>query len=491
MLVVLRLNVYAQLTPQQSLGLQPIQVEIPAIFKPTLPGNYIVNLPSGWGARIFYAGGLLKPRFLAIDKNGVLHVADYNNGKVFAMPDNNRNGIADTIFVAAENFTLSHDVKFYDGNMYVTEERKVWKLTDANDDGVYEQREIFIDSIAEGAAQPGGGHRTRTIVFDSVNQKVYLSIGSLCNVCREDKRAIIEQYNMDGTGKRTYASGIRNAVGLTIHPVTNNLWANNNGSDRQGSQIPPEWIDIIREGGFYGYPFAYGNKTYFNFMTHPDYQALLPITASDSAKVNQMVFPAAHVEAHSAPMALMFLNNRFPPSMQHGLITALRGSWDSPKDYRGYMLSYIHFDSPTDTSANFTADFCTGFLTDTVNRVFWARPVGLALGSNGSIFMSSDEGNRFIMELYQTRSTGMIQQKAPQRLSIFPNPATKYLVVNTSATIIETIEIINLMGKKQDVETASENHQLKVDTSKLLKGIYVCKIKESNGIEHVVKFFVN
>lgn len=473
--------VFAQLTPINQVPLQTVDVQVPQKFRTTMPSNYKVQLPNGWQARIFYAGGLAKPRFLAFDGKGVLHVADYNNGKVYALPDKDNDGIADTVITAADNFTLSHDVKFYNGNMYVTEERKVWKLSDADGNGVYEQRVIFIDGIAEGAAQPGGGHRTRTITFDSLNQKVYLSIGSLCNVCREDFRAVIEEYNIDGTGKRIFATGVRNAVGMTMHPVTHRLWANNNGSDRQGSQIPPEWFDIVRDGGFYGYPFAYGNKTYFNFNAHPDYQAMLPITAVDSAKVDRMVFPAAQLEAHSAPMALTFLNNKFPQPMLNGMITALRGSWDSPQDYRGYKLSYIHFSSAIDTTADYTNDFCSGFLTDTVNRVFWARPVGLAINERGSVFMSSDEGNRFIMEIYQTNPpSGLNELKREYNFTLFPNPANNLMMVK-SETPLHSITIFDAQGKLVGEYNTEHSTEWSIDTSIYAAGLYSCKFTHSTG----------
>ena len=81
---------------------------------------------------------------------------------------------------------------------------------------------------------------------------------------RESTRALIEEFEWDGTGRRTYASGVRNAVGMTLHPRTGKLWANNNGSDRQGNNIPPEWVDIVRDQGFYGYPVAYNHQVWFD-----------------------------------------------------------------------------------------------------------------------------------------------------------------------------------------------------------------------------------
>jgi glucose/arabinose dehydrogenase len=217
-------------TPLKGLALRKVKVEIPPQFKSAVDtSKFYVNLPPGYYARLFYAGGLVRPRFMSFDEKGVLYVSDMVSnlqGKVYALPDKNNDGIADTAIVAASGFTNNHDVKFYKGSMYITESNRVNKLEDLNNDGIFETRTNFISNIPYGS-----GHFTRTIVFDSLDHKAYLSIGSSCNVCRDSNRAIIEQYNDDGTGKRTYATGIRNAVGMTLHPVTNKLWADNNGSD--------------------------------------------------------------------------------------------------------------------------------------------------------------------------------------------------------------------------------------------------------------------
>ena len=93
---------------------------------------------------------------------------------------------------------------------------------------------------------------------------MYLSIGSSCNVCREDFRAIIEEYNDDGTGRRTFATGIRNAVGMTLH--NGRLWATNNGSDWEGNDIPPEWIGVVRDGANLWPPLRLCRRNLFRFQ---------------------------------------------------------------------------------------------------------------------------------------------------------------------------------------------------------------------------------
>jgi glucose/arabinose dehydrogenase len=464
------------MTPVQSLNLQQVAIEVPAKYALAFPAGKTLKIPQGYKVKVFYAGGLSRPRFLAFDANGVLHVADEVKNAIYAMPDKNNDGIADTMFIAASGFHDSHDVTFYKGAMYVTDSNKIWKCIDANGDGVYESRTIFIDSIAYGATK--GGHHTRTLVFDSLNHKAYLSIGSSCNVCRENQKAIIEQYNDDGTGKRTYANGIRNGIGMALHPVTNKLWANNNGSDWEGNEIPPEWFDIIRDGGFYGHPFAYANQVWFNFNAYPDYQALLPITTTDSAKVKTMIEPAALIRAHSAPMALAFLNSSFGTTYRYGFLSALHGSWNSPQSFRGYKVIYLDLSSDNDTTVNYTADFIDGFLTDTINRVYWGRPVGLATDKAGSVYLSSDETNKFILKIYPEFPIGMNEQDHGG-FKLYPNPARNEIRIENGKWKIENDEyrIYNLTGQVLLLGQVN-NKETIIDISSLAKGIYFVKVGE-------------
>jgi glucose/arabinose dehydrogenase len=391
-----------KMTPIRETKLVPVKLIVPDKFKGKIRDDLILNIPEGYTARVFYTGGLGKPRFFAWGPDSVLYVANKNSGEIIAMPDRNRDGVADTGIVVASGFHNSHDLKFYKGAMYVAEERQVMKCTDTNGDGLYETKEVFIGDIAKGARQPGGGHDTRTIVFDSANGKVYLSIGSSCNVCREDFRAIIEQYNDDGTGRRTFASGIRNAVGMTMHG--GRLWATNNGSDWEGDDIPPEWIGVVRDGGFYGHPFAYADGIYFDFNLHDDYRLLLPLTREDSLHVQSMKQPSALVQAHSAPMAIEFSNPSFPPRFQNGAFVAFRGSWNRSVP-TGYKVVFLKFKSQGDTTAEYVTDVVTGFQPtgSTSQKTVWGRPVGLAADLRGNLYLSSDDITQFIAVISPAR----------------------------------------------------------------------------------------
>jgi glucose/arabinose dehydrogenase len=489
--VLLSGTAYAQsatLTPVTDIGMHTVGVSVPAKFAAAFPAGKTLDIQSNYTVSVFYAGGLAKPRFMAFSPAGVLHVSDMGTGKILALPDADNDGVADTVKEAATGFSGNHDVRFYKGAMYVTETTRIWKCTDTDGDGVYETKVIFISNIGGGET---GGHTTRTVVFDSINARVYVSVGSSCNVCREDHRAIIEQYNDDGTGRRVFASGTRNPVGMSLQPVTNKLWANNNGSDQQGNETPPEWIDIVRDGGFYGHPFAYGSGVWFNFGAHADYTALLPITAVDSAKVGTLKQPAALIRAHSAPMALQFINSKSSTAMRYGFLTALRGSWNTtaPNNFRGFKVIYGHLSSDRDTSVDYVADFCTGFLTDTVARVFWGRPVGIAIDDNGRVYISSDETNKFVLVLTPKEITGLneIQKTGIKIENIYPNPLKNQFTIALSlpkATTV-TASLYDVTGRElalvMNQEFTAGSHSRQINVSTMAAGVYFLKVTADNA----------
>jgi hypothetical protein len=273
---------------------------------------------------------------------------------------------------------------------------------------------------------------------------------------------------------------------MTLHPVTNKLWANNNGSDQQGDNTPPEWTDIVRDNGFYGHPFAHSNQVYFDFNAHADYQALLPITKNDSDRVKTMVEPAALFQAHSAPMAIQFLNNAVPTKYRNGILMAIHGSWNKTV-MTGHKLIYMDLSSPQDTTVNFISDFCTGFLTDSFNKTRWARPVGLAVDKSGNIYMGSDDLSRFIMIIYQDGTTGINEEQGfKNQLKVYPNPASSVVFLQSEAlpTSVE-VSLSDVNGRsvwhKQLTANAAVTEQ--IDTRSFTQGIYFLKISNQEFTE--------
>ena len=138
--------VYSQsalITPVVSLGTYIDTVNVPAKFIGVFPGTRTLTVPTNYSVSVYHAGGLIKPRFMAFSPTDILHVSDMSAGKVFALPDTNMDGVADTIIESATGFSGNHDITFYKGAMYVTEPTRIWKCTDGDADGVYETKTIF------------------------------------------------------------------------------------------------------------------------------------------------------------------------------------------------------------------------------------------------------------------------------------------------------------------------------------------------------------
>jgi len=397
------------LTTIGNLGLRQVTIGVPPRYAATVKTPLKVNIPEGFKADLFYMGMLSKPRFMAFGPDSVLFVANQGSNLVLALPDRDHDGVADTAIVAATGLGGVHDVKFFRGAMYATTSSQVIKLTDADGDLVYETRSVFIDSIAATATNPTGGHSTRTVLFDSAGGNMFLSIGSSCNACRDAGRGVIERYDLAGMNRRPYATGVRNAVGLALHPVTGRLWANNNGNDNQGDNVPPEWIDMVRDGGFYGWPFAYGYQTYNDF-TVSGYTPILPLTSADSAQVSSMIAPAALIQAHSAPLGLEFATPAFPQRFRDGMFTALHGSWNRSVP-TGYKVVFLSLSGPHDTLVDSVSNFLTGFTADSVAKSDWARPAGILVDLRGNLFVTSDADSQFVLRISPETSVSVADRR--------------------------------------------------------------------------------
>jgi glucose/arabinose dehydrogenase len=230
-------------------GLESVAISVPSQYSAVglSPTANRINIPQGWTANVFAAGAALrKLRFLTFGPDSLLYGANMNGNNVLAFPDKDRDGVADAINVVATGFTDLNNVEFWNDTMYASHKAGIEKLTDADRDGFYETRVLLFDR--QKLSGQNGGHTTRSLAIDTIRQRLYVTLGSLGNADREPNRAVIEEHLLDGTGRRFYATGVRNAVGLTIHPRTGRLWANNNGSDNHGNNIPGEWVDLVREG---------------------------------------------------------------------------------------------------------------------------------------------------------------------------------------------------------------------------------------------------
>lgn len=336
-----------------------------------------IALPQGFGISV-YAEGLQDPRMIAVGPDEHLYVAERGAGRIVRLPDRDGDGLADGVEVVADGLSAPSSLAFYrDGSLYVGETTRVLRLRDPDGDGVFQEREVVIDDL------PSGGHSTRTVLSSPDGEYLYVSIGSSCNNCIEEdeRRATIMRYDPDGSGGEIYASGLRNAVGITFRPGTEELWATNNGRDRMGDDQPPETVYIVDEGDDAGWPHCHAGR-----ILDPDLGE-----AGDCEGVEE---PVVEMQAHSAPLGLTFYTGQQFPEAYHGdLFIAFHGSWNRTVP-TGYKVVRIPLE---DGNPDPVQDFAAGWLRDDGSR--WGRPVDVHTGADGSLFIS-DDGEGFIYRVF-------------------------------------------------------------------------------------------
>lgn len=373
---------------KNSLTLQPVTVETNDSTRTgALADERTINLPPGFHIRVF-AAGLPSVRWLGLSPDGVVYATLRGAGRVVTLPDADKDGVADETKVFADGIADVHGIAFNGGAVYVATETEIIRLEDTDKDGVADKRDILANDLPS-----GGDHATRTIAFGP-DGKLYVSAGSSCNVCKEsdEKRAAISRYSADGKFEKIYASGLRNAVGIVFHPITNELWATNNGRDGLGDDIPPEAIYNVKESTNYGWPFCYGQRI-------PDESQNPPAGFCEKTGA-----PAVEMQAHSAPLGLAFyIADQFPAEFKGDMFVAFHGSWNRSVP-TGYKLVRIRMkDNQPDTSAGnmLVEDFATGWQTDDV----WGRPVDPLVGPDGSLLLTDDKAG-VVYSIYYSENAG-------------------------------------------------------------------------------------
>ena len=334
-----------------------------------------VEVPPGFEVNIF-ASDLNGPRFMHVGPDGTLYVADRNNDRIVALPDNNNDGRADEIQVFAAEISNPHSLIYHEGAWYIGVPAGVIRLEDTDGDGTADVRTTLIDNYT-----PSGQHSTRTIEF-LPDGRLLLSAGSTCNVCDEEdpRRAAITIYDSPVgqdtlTGERLFATGLRNAVGLAIHPDTGELWASNNGRDLMGDDLPPENIFQVKDGGNYGWPTCHNGN-----IEDPD--------MGFAGACDGVEQPDVEMQAHMAPLGLTFYDGTTFPESYHGdMFIALHGSWNRSEPV-GYNVMRVPMSNGQ--VAGPAEDFAVGWLL--ADGQVDGRPVDVVVGADGALYVSDDRG---------------------------------------------------------------------------------------------------
>lgn len=329
-----------------------------------------LKTPDGFKIEII-AEELGNPRDLEFSPEGTLLISVPSEGKVTALLEKAPNEYQQKDVITGLN--NPHGIAFYNGKLYVAEETSVSRyMWDAERLLPTKEKTLFALPPSE------GGHFTRSLAFNK-NGVLFVSIGSTCNVCFEKNplHGSVIVSDSEGSNPRTFATGLRNAVFITVNPKTNELWGTEMGRDFLGDNLPPDEINIIKEGKNYGWSICYGNKIHDRDF---DKRVYIRNPCEDTEP------PLYEIAAHSAPLGLAFISSKqFPKEWQGDLLVAYHGSWNRSTPI-GYKVVRLDIEEGRILGEY---DFITGFLERSSAS---GRPVDLAFDKDGALYISDDKG---------------------------------------------------------------------------------------------------
>ena len=375
--------------------------------------NRYLKVPPNFSVSVY--ARIIKARFMAVAPNGDLLVSQPSTGKVLIVRPNGSKDPIISDFVTG--LRRPHDIVFHKINnttyIYISETHQINRFIYKSGDTIAKNRQIVITGLPDSSTSElkgSYGHELKNIALDA-NHKLYVSIASTCNACKEDtvsnpKRGAIYQYNADGTNRRLFAQGLRNAEGLAFLPGTNDLWVAVNNRDNiaypfkdstgnYGKIIPsyvdnhpPEELTKVRDGGNYGWPFCNPNPDTSTGLNNMPFDRDYEFNRDGGVNCNAMDRINKGIQAHSAPLGLTFLQNtKFPSLYSSGVVAGLHGSWNRQKK-TGYKIAYFPWNSTTKTLGE-EMDLVNGWLVPGTQEV-WGRPVDMVVDQQGNLFISDD-----------------------------------------------------------------------------------------------------
>jgi len=359
----------------------PDEVSRPRDAWPKAPAGFKVDL---------YASGLDNPRLIRTAPNGDIFLAESHPGRIRVLRGISAKGEAQKSDIFTTGLRQPFGIAFYPPGpdpkwVYVGNTDSVVRFPYRRGDMKASAASQKIADLPAGGLLRGGGHWTRDIAFSNDGKKMYVSIGSYSNADDTDNnrtehnRADVLEFNPDGTSARVYAFGIRNAVGIAVHPATDELWGSVNERDGLGDNLVPDYITHIQNGGFYGWPWYYMGKNQDPRLKdkHPDLRA-------------RVITPDVLVQPHNASLEMTFYDGRqFPDAYKGDIFAAEHGSWNK-RIRTGYEVVRVPLHGQGRATGEYE-DFLTGFVTADGN--VWGRPVGVAVGPDGSLMVSDDGSN--------------------------------------------------------------------------------------------------
>jgi glucose/arabinose dehydrogenase len=332
-----------------------------------------------------YLADFKVPRFMLLGAHGELLVADSakdGEGCVWIYPDMEK---SKDRRVLVGKLDRPYGLAFWKDYVYVGETTSIKRYK-------YDAKAMTAGPGEEIASLAGfdRGHWTRSLLFDRKGEKLYVGVGSQSNVDAGENpnRAAINRYNPDGSGHELYATGTRNPIGLHWYPGADTLWAAVQERDELGDDLVPDYFTHIKQGGFYGWPFAYAGA-------HEDPRR----KGENPALVAKSIAGDVLIPAHSAVLDFAFYTGKmFPKHYQGGAFLAFHGSWNRSQRL-GYSVNFIPFSNGKPSGK--IEEVLGGWMLSPDQKEVWGRPVAILQMPDGSLLVAEDGGNLIWRIYYQ------------------------------------------------------------------------------------------
>jgi glucose/arabinose dehydrogenase len=370
------------------------------------PASATPKVPPGFQVELF-ASNLRDPRTVRVAPNGDIFIAESEPGRIRILRAADGAAKPSSNDVFASGLEQPFGIAFYPPGsdpqwIYVANTGSVVRYPYRSGDlKARAKAEVIVRDLPHAAGRSvQRGHITRDIAFSKDGRQMFVSVGSASNdgegmskrdataIARweaehglgsawgnETDRAAVLVFDPAGRNRRVFASGLRNCVGLAVHPLTGDLWCSTNERDDLGDDLVPDFITRVRDGAFYGWPWYYlgANEDPRHRGERPDLK-------------DKITIPDVLIQAHSASMGMtIYDGDQFPSEYSGDAFAAQHGSWNRGKR-TGYKVIRARLKDGIPTGEY--EDFMTGFVVN--DSSVWARPVGVAVAHDGALLVSED-----------------------------------------------------------------------------------------------------
>jgi glucose/arabinose dehydrogenase len=389
----------------------PRQTLVPTVFiAPAQSWPTGVTPQTAPGTRVeAFARGLDHPRWLYVLPNGDVLVAETNSppkpddatgikgwimglvmklagsgepsaNRITLLRDIDGDGVADLRSVFLQGLNSPFGMALVGNDLYVANTDAVLRFPYAAGETRIAAPGIKLVDLPAGSINH---HWTKNLIASGDGARLYISVGSNSNIAErgmdvEAARAAIWEVDIKSGAHRVFASGLRNPVGMAWEPHSGALWTSVNERDELGSDLVPDYMTSVRDGGFYGWPYSYYGK-------HIDDR----VTPQRPEMVAQAIVPDYALGAHTASLGLASsAGTALPAPFGNGMFIGQHGSWNR-RPHSGYKVIFVPFANGAPSGP--PLDVLTGFLSEDGNA--FGRPVGVALDKQGALLVADDVGN--------------------------------------------------------------------------------------------------